>query len=377
MKKLLILTNRPLHRAPRIIREIEALKNDYKITILGATPPPFEFVEFVKIDMISIFERALHKLYKIINAGKLWEGIFYSVNKQLAGMFQKYKPDIIITHEPEFLPYLHRYKDKYNYKVVFNSHEYNPLQFETIKNWANTYGRFYFNLYKKYLKKLDLLINVCDGIAMKCKDEFGKDSIVIPNACTYYPDIVPLILNDQENPIRMIHHGGAMRERRTEYMIEAVRKLGSSFQLDIMLVSGDQEYLDELKLLAANFDNVNILPPIDFYDIVPFLAKYDIGLYNMPANGFNQINSLPNKLFEFIQARLCIVISNSPEMKKVVEQNNLGLVSKGFSSEELYDCLKNIDRHQINNFKANADKVAERLSAEKYYQYYLDTVKSL
>jgi hypothetical protein len=64
-------------------------------------------------------------------------------------------------------------------------------------------------------------------------------------------------------------------------------------------------------------------------------------------------------------------------MKKIVEMNNLGLVSKGFSSGELYDCLKSIDRNQVNNFKINADKVAEKLSAEKYYQYYLEALKSL
>ena len=129
--------------------------------------------------------------------------------------------------------------------------------------------------------------------------------------------------------------------------------------------------------MVEDIDNVKVIPSIEFYDIVSFLNKYDVGLYNMPANGFNQLNSLPNKLFEFIQARLCIVVSNSPEMKKVVEQNNLGSVTKGFSSEELYNCLKNIDRNQINNFKINVNKAAEELSAEKYYQYYLDAINSL
>jgi glycosyltransferase involved in cell wall biosynthesis len=186
-----------------------------------------------------------------------------------------------------------------------------------------------------------------------------------------------VLRDSQEKPIKMIHHGGAMRERKLEYMIEAAQKLGSSFQLDIMLVPGGQDYLDELKSLVENIDNVNMIAPVDFYDIVPFINQYDIGLFNLSPYTFNYLHALPNKLFEFIQARLCIVVSNSPEMKKVVESNNLGLVSKGFSSEELYDCLKNIDRNQINNFKINADKVAKKLSAETYYQYYLNAIKSL
>lgn len=366
-----------MHRGPRIIREIEALKNDYEIIALGTTPPPFEFVEFVKLNTISFFERVLHKLYRIFNSGRPWEGIFYTVNRQLIGMFRKYRPDIIITHEPEFFPYIYRHKNKYKYKVVFNSHEYNPGQIEATKGWSDTYGKFYFNLYRKYLKKLDLLINVSDGIAIKCKQEFSKDSIVIPNACTYYPNIRPVIRDENEKMIKMIHHGGALRERKIEYMIEAVRKLGDPFQLDIMLIAGNQDYLDELKFSVGNIHNVNIIPPVDFFDIVPFINQYDIGLFNLPRDNFNHLHALPNKLFEFIQARLCIVVSASPEVKTVVESNNLGVVSKGFSSEELYDCLKNINMQQINNFKINTDKVAEKLSAERYYRYYLDTLKSL
>ena len=359
-----------------MIREIEALKNDYEITALGRTPSPFDFVKFEYYNLPTVYERALHRIYRNANKGYIWPGRFYSINKKLSGLFKKYRPDIVITHEPEFLPYIDHYRNKFNFKVVFNAHEYCPLQFDTRKNWINTGGKFYFNLYKKYLNKVNLLVNVCDGIAVKCKEEFGKDSIVIPNVSSRYPNIKPL-LHDKEKVIKIIHHGGAIRERKIEYMIEAVQKLGSPFQLDLMIIPGNREYISELKLMIEKIDNINIIPPIGFYEIVPFLNKYDIGLYNMPANGFNQLHSLPNKLFEYIQARLCIIISNSPEMKKIVEQYDLGFVSRGFSADELFDCLKDITMQQINNFKINADAAAEELSAEKYYQYYRDAIEAM
>ena len=377
MKRILILTSRSLHNGPRIIREIEALKNDFEIVAVGKTSTPFEVVEFEYYDLPAIYERALHRVYRMFNKGKEWPGRFYSINKKLSGLFKKYEPGIVITHEPEFLPYIDRYKSKYNFKVVFNAHEYCPLQFDTRPNWKNTGGKFYFNLYENYLKKIDLLVNVCDGIAIKCKEEFGKDSIVIPNVSIYYPAIRPVFHDEKEKLIKIIHHGGAIRERKIEYMIEAVQKLGNSFRLDLMLVPGSQDYINELKIMAQKAGNVNLIPSVSFYDIVPSLNKYDIGLYNIPGNGFNQLNSLPNKLFEFIQARLCIVISNSPEMKKIVEQYDLGFVSEGCSAEELYNCLKNISIQQINNCKRNANDAAEKLSAEKYYQFYIDAIKAL
>ncbi len=359
-----------------MIREIDALKDEFEIITLGRTASPFKFVEFEYYNLPTIYERGLHRIYRTFNKGNEWPGSFYSIDKKLHQLFEKYKPGIVITHEPEFFPYIFRYKNKYNFKVVFNAHEYCPLQFDTRENWINTGGKFYYNLYKKYVKKLDLFVNVCDGIAVKCRQEFDTGSIVIPNVSPYY-EMSPVLHDENHNAIKIIHHGGAIRDRKIEYMIDAVQKLGSPFHLDLMLVPGDKEYIDELKLKTEKIDNVNIIAAVGFYDIVPFLSKYDIGLYNMPANGFNQLNSLPNKFFEFIQARLCIVISNSPEMKKIVEEYNLGFVSSGFSAEELYECLKDISMQQINNFKKNTNVAAEKLSAKKYYQYYLDAIKSL
>ncbi len=359
-----------------MIREIDALKDEFEIITLGRTASPFKFVEFEYYNLPTIYERGLHRIYRTFNKGKEWAGSFYSIDKKLHQLFEKHKPGIVITHEPEFFPYIFRYKNKYNFKVVFNAHEYCPLQFDTRENWINTGGKFYYNLYKKYVTKLDLFINVCDGIDVKCREEFDTGSIVIPNVSTFY-EISPVLHDEKEKIIKLIHHGGAIRERKIEYMIEAVKKLGGAFHLDLMLVPGDTEYIAELKLMSDKIDNVNIIPAVQFYDIVPFLNKYDIGLYNMPANGFNQLNSLPNKFFEFIQARLCIVISNSPEMKKIVDQYQLGLVSTGFTAEELFDRLKDINMQQINNFKMNASASAEILSTEKYYQYYLDAIKLL
>ncbi|HEY9361825.1 MAG TPA: glycosyltransferase family 4 protein [Chitinophagaceae bacterium] len=377
MKKILVITDKPINNGPRFIREIEALKHEYKIIAFAKTPPPFDFIEYVPNNVPLLYERTIHKLYRMATGGKPWTRSISSINRKIEKLFRKYNPDIVITHDPEFLPYIFQHKSFYNCKVIYNAHEYYPLEFEKRKNWLKTHGKYFSNLYKTYLQELDLLVNVCDSIALKCKKEFGKDSIVIPNASTYYPDIAPILHDEKGKIIKMIHHGAAIRERKIEYMIESAQKLGNTFQLDLMLIPGNKKYIKELIALVNSIENVNIIPPVKFYDIVPFLNKYDIGLFNLPPTNFNYLNALPNKLFEFIQARLCIVVSNSPEMKKIVENNSIGLVSAGFSAEELNKCLGKINMRQINNFKMNTDKVAEMLSAEKYYSVYLNAVKSL
>ena len=74
--------------------------------------------------------------------------------------------------------------------------------------------------------------------------------------------------------------------------------------------------------------------------------------------------ALPNKLFEYIQARLAIAIGPSPEMAKVVREYDCGLVSSDFKPETLADCLNAIDREKIMHYKNNSDIAARKTSYE-------------
>ena len=45
-KNILIISYSPLHRDPRILRQIQALKDDYKIQTVGWTNPNVKDVDF-------------------------------------------------------------------------------------------------------------------------------------------------------------------------------------------------------------------------------------------------------------------------------------------------------------------------------------------
>ena len=376
-QNILILTNRPLHNGPRIIREIEALKTDFEITVIGRTPPVDKDVKFIfQADFIpSLPERAIHKFYRVLNGGKYISWPFPTLLKLVRKYIKKACPNIIIAHDPEFLPYLKILKQTYDFKIVYNAHEYHPLQFDSDVKWLKTIGYFYDKIYRNYLCYVDLMINVCNGIKDKCLQEYGKDSIVIPNACTYYPNIQPIF--NKELPIKVIHHGGAIKQRRIEIMIDTIEQLNGKFTLDLILLKTDPIYYSFLEKKIANCKYVKTIEPVAFNQIVPLLNKYDIGLFNLPPDTFNYKYALPNKLFEFIQARLCIVISNSIEMKKIVKENDLGWVSEGFGIQELTNILNQIDLDTINSFKKSAAGSAEKLSAEHYYNIYLNSIDCL
>ena len=168
------------------------------------------------------------------------------------------------------------------------------------------------------------------------------------------------------NHIRIIHHGYASPDRMIEVMIETMDYVDSRFHLDLMLVANyNQEYLQRLKKMAEKRKNVRILSPVSFEEIIPFSLSYDIGIFLVPPTTFNLEKCLPNKFFEFIQARLAIAIGPSPEMTRLTKQYNLGIISKDFSPQAMAESLNSLTKEQILQYKENANQTAKILNAER------------
>ena len=166
--------------------------------------------------------------------------------------------------------------------------------------------------------------------------------------------------------IKIIHHGYASPDRVIEAMIEAMDYVDSRFHLDLMLVANyNQEYLQQLEQMVKTRKNVRIIPPVPFEEIIPFSTQYDIGFYILQPTCFNTLHMLPNKFFEFIQARLMIAISPNPEMARLVRQYNLGIIAKDFSPQEMAKSLNSLSKEQILQYKENVNKAAKILNAEK------------
>lgn len=371
--KVLIITSNPLNNGPRLIREIDVLKKDFTITAVGSTPPHDGSIEYIPYNHIkeNVVDRIVRKFFRIFNNRSIDKLPF--VHLSIQKLLERVNPDIVIIHTPIHLPYFIR-NNAGRYKVVYNAHEYHPLEFENDIDWMRLYGRLYHTIYKRYLHRCDLVVNVCDGIAAKCLAEFGVQSIVVPNACEFH-DLKPIIGDCK--PIRVIHHGVAVRERCIEMMIHALGKQGSDFAFDLMLVPTDEKYYAELQGGARLYPNVKLIEPVAFNEIVGFINKYDIGVFTLPPINFNYLHALPNKLFEFIQARLAIIVSPSPEMALIVEEHNLGWVTDNFTEESLIQTLKKVDKQSVERYKSNTAAAAEKLSAESYQATFLLEVRRL
>lgn len=359
MKKILIISFSNIKSDPRVRRQIDTLKEDFKLSVLG-------FGDFFDndVDFISVAGPQKRK-NKYLDAAQLFLGFFDLYYFRITYVVEAYsklrgkKFDVIVANDIDSLPLVKKCFP--STPLWYDAHEYSPKQHEDDFKWRIFFKRFYFFLCKKYMPQANIVTTVCDGIAHEYSKLLGIDVKTIQNVPNY-EKLNPS--SGDSTSIKMIHHGGAIRSRKLEFMIEVVEKLDERFQLYLMLVPTDPVYLQELKELSKNCSRIFFVKPVEMKVISKEINKYDLGLYFLPPSNFNQELALPNKLFEFIQARLGIIIGPSREMAKVVKKYKLGIVTGDFNIEKIVSELNRIKIKDVIQYKNATNECAAVLSFE-------------
>jgi len=94
------------------------------------------------------------------------------------------------------------------------------------------------------------------------------------------------------------------------------------------------------------------------------LNDYDLGVFLYPLKTLSHLYHLPNKFFDFVQARLGLVFSPAPEIDAHIGQYKLGIITSDTTADALVDALKDITADDVTKFKKASDRSARALSAE-------------
>jgi hypothetical protein len=102
-----------------------------------------------------------------------------------------------------------------------------------------------------------------------------------------------------------------------------------------------------------------------------------VGLFLLPPVNFNYRFALPNKFFEFIQARLAVAIGPSTEMARIVEEHSLGVIADSFRPDGLANALEQLTDESIRGYKLAADRAARQLNYEAAGRVLLHEIERL
>jgi glycosyltransferase involved in cell wall biosynthesis len=218
--------------------------------------------------------------------------------------------------------------------------DYTPLQQADKWWWRVTWGRYFRRTATQLPMQADVITTVSHGLADRYANEFGVKTELLRNSAEFRP----IDRSGQEvtkSPLKIVHSGAAIRSRGLETMIDAVRHLGD-VTLDLVLVPTDMVYLIELENSCSQTTNCSIIAPVRRSEIVAQLREYDAALIVIQPTNFNYTHCLPNKFFEAIQARRPIITGPTPDMKRIVEEFQIGCVAERFDSESIAEAIKQL-----------------------------------
>lgn len=362
MARILLLSLSPIASDPRVMRQIQALGGHHQVHVLGYGPAPEGAACFVQVHEpapshwgaaanAALLAARLYKRY-------YWGHAQIQALMQAAYTLPVQSFDLVLANDVWALPAALRLAN--GAPVWLDAHEYAPREFEDRIAWRLLLGSFFDSVCRRDLPRVARMTTVCEGIAREYTARYGVPVDVMPNC----PESVELSVQPvQAGRIRMIHHGAAIASRRIEVMIDLMHHLDDRFHLDLMLVEQDAATMAALRKRAAGHPRIRFIPPVAMHQIAVCTNAYDIGLFLLPPTNFNYLHALPNKFFEFMQARLAIAVGPSPEMKALVELHECGVVSPSFEPTDLARVLGALTHADIEAMKHASDRASRRFNA--------------
>ena len=268
--------------------------------------------------------------------------------------------DLVVANEARALPLAHRVAQ--GAPVWADMHEWAPQERSHVLSWRLLVGPLMDHVCRRYLPSSDAVTTVCSTIADMYSATYGVPCEVVRNARPWV-DLEPSPA--QEGVIRLAHSGGAVPGRNIEALIDATTRL-EHLTLDLILVPANDggRYLRTLHERAAGSARIRFHEPVTPDELPAALNPYDLGVYCLPPANVNMEFALPDKLFDFVQARLGMVVGPSPEMGRFVREHELGVVADGFDVDSFTAALKAMTPESVRSAKESAHAKAKELSSD-------------
>jgi glycosyltransferase involved in cell wall biosynthesis len=137
----------------------------------------------------------------------------------------------------------------------------------------------------------------------------------------------------------------------------------------ILVIVGSGDVIEDLKKMIKNLniqDKVLIIGKIPYKKLLEYTKIADLGLSLDKGTNLNYEYSLPNKVFDYIQCHVPLLVSNRRVVAKLVLDNEIGLVFDKHDPKEMADIVKSIfaDKKRLEKWQKNLKIVAEKYNWE-------------
>ncbi len=242
-----------------------------------------------------------------------------------------------------------------NKKRIYDAHELFTEMKEVITR-KNIHA-FWLRIEKFAVPKFQYCYTVSGNIGNELKCRYGVHFSVIRN--------VPIRLKvknqkSKEYPIFFIYQGAVNEARGLENLIPAIKYVDA-----LLYIYGDGNLFDEIKALIEKNnlqDKVFLKGKLNPDDLFEKTINAYAGINLVEPLGLNQIYSLANKFFDYMQAGIPQMTMNFPEYKKINDQFEVAVLVDNVEEKKIANGLNVLlnDKELYERLKANCFKAAEK-----------------
>ena len=347
------ISNTPLtvqSRDKKIIQSLADANVFDKIYFIGTWESPLAKVEI--LDEKQTVIRIPIKFFKL-KSGNFWKALrlfewFVRVLIKSRGI----NADCINCHALPLLPLCVLLKFIKRAKLVYDTHE-----LETETNASSHLRRHFSKIVERMLIKFgDETIVVSQSIATWYQRKYNLKRVWVVRNIPYkskgFSRRTELLRNSfgiQEDEILFLYQGLIAEGRGIGLLLDVFSQLNSGRHIVFM---GFGELCDVVKDYASRYENIHYYPSVKPNEIIYYSSSADVGVSLIENTCLNYYYCLPNKMWEYLNASLPVLVSNFPEMRNVVEQYRCGWLAEP-TADNIKDSVEKITIKDISEKRAN------------------------
>ena len=265
--------------------------------------------------------------------------------------------------------------------LIYDSHEFFTEVPELVGRRARSVWLWFE---RRIFPGLKDVITVSDSIAAAYEQKYGVKVQVVRNlpARDHLPHVQPLTPQEAGIPagkkVVILQGSGINRDRGGEEAVRAMRYVEEA----VLLVVGSGDALPEMKRLAREEglqEKVIFIPRQPLEKLYAYTALADVGLSLDKDDSLNQLYSLPNKIFDYIYNGVPVLVSDLPEVSRIVKEYDVGLVLDEYSEEAMASAInwmlekdyKKMKAGQLQQAAAALTWENEKETLEKIFKKYV------
>jgi len=252
-------------------------------------------------------------------------------------------------------------------RLVYDSHEYftevpELIHRKKVKQIWETIEAWIF-------PKLKTIYTVNNSIAKLYADKYQKEIKVVRNISpTWEPNNLKSKqeLGIPENKKLIILQGAGINiDRGAEEAVQAMKLVENT----VLMIVGDGDVVFQLKVYVIDNqldDKVLFFDKCPYNEMMNFTYYADLGLTLDKSTNINYRYSLPNKVFDYIQAETPIIGTNLIEISKILSEYGVGEIIEEFTPENLALLINSLlnDESKLTDLKVNCSKARKVLNWE-------------